>query len=73
MSKKIAIIGHGSSGLMAQRLAQLQNENPNVEIVTLDEAKQGGITDSYKLTRQFPIFDQKPITRAERRKNKRKK
>lgn len=73
--KKIAIIGNGSTGLMARSIAILQSEHPDVEIVTLDEARELSNSKTYQITNPYAKFefDEMPITRGDRRKKARKK
>lgn len=59
MGKERGIIivgsGHGDD-LLALRLAEIKAENPNVEVVTIEEAKQRGLSETfeYKALPQMP-------------------
>lgn len=52
----VIIVGSGhDAGLLAMKIAEIKLENPNVEIVTLEEAKERGLTETYKITAPPPL------------------
>ena len=52
----VIIVGSGhNAGLLAMKIAEMKLENPNVEIVTLEEAKERGLTETYKITAPPPL------------------
>lgn len=52
----VIIVGSGhNSGLLAMKIAEMRLENPNVEIVTIEEAKERGLTETYKITAPPPL------------------
>lgn len=52
----VIIVGSGhDAGLLAMKIAEMKLENPNVEIVTLEEAKERGLTETYKITAPPPL------------------
>ena len=75
MDKKVLIVGSGGGGLMAAKIAELQAQNPNMEVVTIEEAKERGLSQTFEITAP-PLLDEQhyfkpPPTRAERRKQER--
>lgn len=40
MSKKVLIVGSGECGVIAAKIAELQTQNPGMEVVTIEEAKE---------------------------------
>lgn len=75
MEKKVIIIGGGGGGLLAARIAEEKLKNPEMEVVTIEEAKERGLTQSFKFEAP-PMLDynnlfQPPPTRKERRKQER--
>lgn len=76
MSEKVLVVGSGGAGLTAAKIAELQAENPDMEVITIDEAKERGLSQTLEIT-VLPLLDglnyfTPPPTRAERRKQKRK-
>jgi protoporphyrinogen oxidase len=75
MDKKVLIVGSGGGGLMAAKIAELQAQNPDMEVVTIEEAKERGLSQTFEIKAQ-PLLDKRhyfkpPPTRAERRKQER--
>lgn len=53
---KIIIVGSGdNAGLLAIKIAEMKLQNPNVEIVTLEEAKKRGLAETYKIEAPPPL------------------
>ena len=80
--KRVIIVGGGSVGkstvtsLIAARLIELQKAHPDMLVVTLDEAKKQGLTETFEITAPEPLdlgIFEAPETRTERRKRLRKK
>lgn len=77
MNKKILIVGScGVSGLIQAKMEGLIHDNPDIVIMTPEEAKLNGSIDYYKvkIPLEHPSIEalkHKP-SRAERRKKKRK-
>ena len=90
MSEKergVIIVGSGNCALAVMKIAELKQQHPNVQVVTLEEAKEKGLYESFviKAREKMPI---EPIfikencynfqtgglsKRAERRKSERDK
>ena len=52
----VIIIGSGHDAeLLAIKIAEMKLENPNVELITLEEAKEKGLTETYKITAPPPL------------------
>jgi len=52
----VIIVGSGhEAGLLAMKIAEMKLENPNVEIVTLEEAKERGLMQTFEITAPKPI------------------
>lgn len=46
----VIIVGSGlNAGLLAIKIAELKSENPNCEIVTIEEAKEKGLMPTYEI------------------------
>lgn len=73
--KKVLIVGSDDSGLMAAKIAELQAQNPRIKVVTIGEAKEHGLSQTFEITAPLllPEIEFKPDpTRKERRKQERK-
>lgn len=47
----VIIVGSGhDAGLLAMEIAELKLANPNCEVVTLEEAKEKGLTQTFEIT-----------------------
>lgn len=47
----VIIVGSGhDGGLLAMKIAELKLANPNCEVVTLEEAKEKGLTQTFEIT-----------------------
>ncbi|MDX1350077.1 MAG: hypothetical protein R3279_07515 [Putridiphycobacter sp.] len=75
MDKKVLIVGSGRSELMAAKIAELQAQNPDMEVVTIEEAKERGLSQVFEITAPPLLHSQHyfkpPPTREERRKQER--
>lgn len=77
----IVIVGCGNHGLTALRMAEIKAAHPDLEVVTIEEAKERGLHQSYELKAPPPMpeiiipvtpFHQTGISnRAARRKQER--
>jgi protoporphyrinogen oxidase len=56
---KILIVGGGDTGLSALRIAELKEQHPDLVVVTLDEAKERGLTETFELKNYYK--DLEPI------------
>lgn len=74
MGKKVLIVGSGSAGLTAARKVELMAKNLSMEVVTIEEAKERGLNQTFDVVSQPPLLkvSAPPLTRAERRKKIRK-
>jgi hypothetical protein len=83
---QIIAIGAGRDAeFLAARIAEIRAANPNVEVIIIDEAKERGLTKTFKIENRplaiEPILIQSTYAfesggiskRAERRKNERRK
>jgi len=49
--KKVLIVGnYDENALLALRIAEIKSQNPNITIVTLDEAKEQGLSETFEIT-----------------------
>ncbi len=81
MDKKILIVGHVEHGLAALKIAELTEMHPECEVVSIEEAKERGLSETFQITK-LPDFPE-PIliqsaefysgmsARSERRKKER--
>jgi uncharacterized spore protein YtfJ len=47
----VIIVGSGhDAGLLAMKIAELKLANPNCEVVTIEEAKERGLTKTFTIT-----------------------
>jgi GTPase SAR1 family protein len=46
MSKKVIIVGSGDCGLTAMALSELKGKFPEAEVVTIEQAKERGLSES---------------------------
>ena len=52
----VIIVGSGhDSGLLAMKIAELKLDYPNCEVVTIEEAKEQGLTQTFKFTAPPPL------------------
>ena len=52
----VVIVSSGhDTGLLAMKIAEIKLQNPNVEIVTLEEAKEMSLNETYKITASPPL------------------
>jgi hypothetical protein len=52
----VIIVGSGrDAGLLAMRIAELKSTHPNCEVVTLEEAKERGLMQTFPITAPKPI------------------
>lgn len=78
----IIIVGSGNdAGLLALKIAELKLAHPSCEIVTIEEAKERGLTETYKITpppklpalcEKLDFYSDGKSARNIRRENKRK-
>ena len=59
--KEIDVIVVGidhDAGLLALKIAELKAANPNIEVVTIEEAKKRGIVESFPITapKELPVI-----------------
>jgi hypothetical protein len=47
-NKAMIIGGGGNNALTLKRIAELRTENPDIEIVSLNEAKEKGLSQTYE-------------------------
>jgi hypothetical protein len=84
MEKKVLIMGDDNSGLMAAKIAELKSLHPDMEIVTLQEAKERGLSQTFEIKAppipdlssiaiEPPPFYKGESARAKRRKAERAK
>lgn len=81
MSKNIIIVGHEYTGKSLEAIKSMQKQYPDCEIITVDEAKERGISISKNEKPEIPLIPNgklewiynKRETRAERRKKDRQK
>lgn len=50
----IVCSGH-EAGLLAMKIAEMNLESHNVEVVTIEEAKEQGLTETFKFTAPPPL------------------
>ena len=54
----VIIVGSGhEAGLLAMKIAELKLANPNCEVVTLEEAKERGLTQRFEITAPKPLSE----------------
>jgi FlaA1/EpsC-like NDP-sugar epimerase len=52
----VIIVGSGhEAGLLAMKIAELKLANPNCEVVTLEEAKERGLIQTFEITAPKPL------------------
>ncbi|OBX17741.1 MULTISPECIES: hypothetical protein [Bizionia] len=71
MNKKVIIVGNDASGL----ISAVKELHPDSKVVTIDQAKELGLSETYEITNHYSYADYQsetlPLTRAQKRKNKR--
>ena len=62
--KKPNVIIVGSeheAGLLAMKIAELKLANPNCEVVTIEEAKERGLTQTFEIKAPKPLPELQPV------------